>query len=293
MSEGFSRIPDSPSEATAIAQLARASTRPIEIEPDSLYHVVDVNGAPTVLDLEKHRSEPWRRRGTVHLHTQDSFSHLVNEHKEHPSTHLYADVDRFALTAIFNDFGVDDVSSAGSEENVVHLGWGDHRAELVLRQTPEWKHWAGKDGQLLDQVEFAEHVEDGLDEIREPDAAYVLELAQHFHAHTSTNVRSAQRLDNGEVQLTYDQAISATAGKSGDLKIPKEIVLGIAPFEGTQPYKVVARLRYRLSGGHLSIGYKLTRPHDVLRSAFEDTVNWVADDTDLIAHRGQPPASLR
>jgi uncharacterized protein YfdQ (DUF2303 family) len=141
----------------------------------------------------------------------------------------------------------------------------------------------------MGQEDFAEHVEDGLDEIVDPDGAYMLELAQTFHAHTNVEFGQAVVLASGERQFTYVENTSAQAGKRGELTIPKELKLGIAPFEGTQPYKVIARLRYRLQGGTLKLGYKLVRPLDVQRAAFNDTVAWIEEDTSHSILRGIPP----
>lgn len=263
-------------EAEQIAQLAIESVEPRELDPNELYHVVVPAGASThVLDLEAHLDNPNRKKGTTELHTQESFAHFVNEHKS-DATHLYADRDGFRFVALFND-----ATTSGT-------GWGDHRAGLSLKKTPEWEHWTAKDGQMLGQVAFAEHVEDGLNEIVEPDAAYVLELAQTFHAHTGVEFKQAHTLESGERQFQYVEHTTAGAGRQEQLTIPKEIVLGIAPFEGTQPYKLVARLRYRLSDGKLSLGYKLDRPLDVLRAAFGDAVTWIQDDTDLYPLLGKP-----
>lgn len=44
-------------------------------------------------------------------------------------------------------------------------------------------------------------------------------------------------------------------------------------------YKVAARFRYRINGTDLHLGYRLTRPRDVLRDAFGAVVAKVAADT--------------
>jgi len=47
---------------------------------------------------------------------------------------------------------------------------------------------------MMSQDDFAEHVEVGLDDIAEPDAADVLEMAQTFHAKSQSTFRQATRL---------------------------------------------------------------------------------------------------
>lgn len=278
----FSQPDSRRTEAEVIRDIALESMTSEALSAGDLIRVVTPHTATgEILDLEKYGEYPRRARGNVVLHTQASFAKVVNEFKS-SSTHLYANVDEFTLSAVFNDHS--------NDIDGLMPGFADHRAAMKLRHTDEWKHWANLDNTMVDQVEFAEHIEDGLDEIREPDAAYVLELAQNFHATTGTTVRAAHRLDSGEIQVAYDQSINATAGRERQLKVPNEIELGIMPFEGTQPYKVKARLRYRLRDGHLSLGYKLIRPKDVLLDAFSDTVAFVSTDTELFAHEGVAPA---
>lgn len=91
-----------------------------------------------------------------------------------------------------------------------------------------------------------------------------LEIAQSVQGKTKADWKTARRLDNGEVSFAYQEEIQASAGRSGHLEIPATFTLAIAPFYGEQPYEISARLRYRIREGHLSIGYKLDRPHEVL-----------------------------
>lgn len=161
------------------------------------------------------------------------------------------------IVGIFDDVGVD------------HGGWRQYLAVLQLQTTPEWDHWAKADGEMMTQEAFAEHVEVGIDDIVEPDGAAVLEMAQSFHAQSSSVFRQATKLSSGETQFQYDETVSATAGVSGKLEIPQGLLLGISPFLGEDPFKVFARFRYRLSSGKLTLGYKLDRPQLIVRSALE------------------------
>ncbi len=156
-------------------------------------------------------------------------------------------------------------------------GYGQHRAELNLATTPEWNYWAEKDNQMMSQADFAEHIEGGLEEIGEPDAATMLEIAQSFHATSAAAFRSSTRLVSGEQRLQYDEEIKASAGSSGDLTVPTMILLAVAPFIGEDRYKLAARLRFRLNAGKLTLGYKLDRPDAVKRDALESVAERLAE----------------
>jgi uncharacterized protein YfdQ (DUF2303 family) len=121
-----------------------------------------------------------------------------------------------------------------------------------------------------------------------PAGADLLELAQTFQATTKVEFRESKQLASGQRQFQYVEETDARGGQRGELTIPKEFELGIAPFEGCDPYRVIARLRYRLRDGKLSIGYVLDNPRDVERQAFRDVVETLSEACSLPALYGRP-----
>jgi uncharacterized protein YfdQ (DUF2303 family) len=132
----------------------------------------------------------------------------------------------------------------------------------------------------MPQLEFAEFIEDHLPNFVTPSAADMLELAQTFQATTKVDFASSQRVKSGETQLTYAEQQTATAGKKGNLSIPDTFEIALQPFENGPAYKVQARFRYRIHNGALTLGYRLTRPQDVRREAFNEVVTGINLDTD-------------
>jgi uncharacterized protein YfdQ (DUF2303 family) len=263
-------------ESQVIADIATAAARPTTLAPGALFHCVVPEGYVSELqDTEKWLPEPDRLRGTVVLHTAESLTEFINRHKDERTT-VWADQESFRFISVLND------ATKGCPE------WADHRAALTMRKTPEWAYWESKDGELMSQEDFAGHIEDGQTEVREPDAATLLELASTFHAKTGVNFRQSTRLQDGQRQLQYDETTTATAGHSGQILIPREFILGIAPFFGSDPYKVVARLRFRLNGGKLGIGYQLVRPHEVQQAAFQDAAASISGATEVSQFMGTP-----
>lgn len=249
-------------EAEAIAFLAQEAAVPSELDPSQVYGIVTPAGARhEVVDLERFLDAPRRATGTDRPATVDAFTDHVNRHFDPETSTVWVHPTTGLITAVLNDHGIGD-----------QIGWRDHRSLLQLQPTPEWTFWLGKSGKLLTQVEFAEHIEEGLEEIREPTAADMLELAQTFHATRSGVFRSANRLHSGEVKVHYDETIEAKAGRQEDITVPTEFTLAIAPFIGEEPYAVTARLRFRLGkdDGKLALGYKLDRPEAIVRDALEN-----------------------
>jgi uncharacterized protein YfdQ (DUF2303 family) len=229
---------------------------------------------------------PRRKTGTVTLFDATSFAAYVLKHHEDDRTELYADPTKPGVVAVLNGHG-----SRPDADVDPDTGWGDHRAVLTFRETVAWKRWVARNGVLGTQSDFAEHIEESLPEIIEPAAADMLELAQSFQANTRVAFESAKDLGSGQRALVYRESVEATAGTKGEITIPKEFVIGVAPYEGSAPYRVTARLRYRLSNGSLSIGYVLDRPEDVLRNAFDDVLVQVQQQTERTALLGVAPAA--
>lgn len=268
-------------DAQAIIDAAIESAHAQELAPEIYGVTIPLGAGHTVIDIsdkiEAQEPEPRRKHERITLHTGDSLSQYVVKHNQGDgSAELFADVEEASVVAILN---------APTESKA---GWSDHRAHLALRFTDAWDRWSARDRQMMDQVVFAELIEEGLVDIAEPDSATLLEIATTFEAQSAANFKSATRLESGERQFRYEETIDARAGRQGDLVIPSEFILSLNPFEGSRAYAVTARLRYRLHDGKLTLGYILDRPKDILANAFDDVLEAIEEATSLTALRGTP-----
>ncbi|MEU0087224.1 DUF2303 family protein [Streptomyces sp. NPDC006274] len=252
-------LPEKLNEAQAIIDVAMRAGQPRQLEPGFIYALVTPGGGVQKMDLTgpEHTGKPARKSGTTIVRDVDSFLAYFDKHGDDQSE-VYADVERRTVTAVL------DAHQADTPR------WSEHRLQLQLRHTAAWEAWTGIDGQLMPQGQFAEFVEDNLVDLVEPDSATMLELAESFEATTKADFQSSQRLDSGQRRFSYVEETSAKAGHKGDIVIPATLTLGLRPFEGTEPYKVVARFKYRLDKESLRLGIKLDRPGDVLAAAFTD-----------------------
>jgi uncharacterized protein YfdQ (DUF2303 family) len=269
-------------EAEVIAELGALANESEKIEPGTAnafvlregQHIEQVDGE-TLLD------RPRRRRGTSTALDADSFSRLVVDlGPEHGRTTIYADISTLTLTGLLND-----------HETAGQAGWGDHRVVLPIVRTAQWSRWLSLNDKLGEQTVFAQHIEENMADIVDPPGADLLELAQSFEATTSAQFKSAARLKDGARQLVYAETIDARAGREGQIVIPEGFTLKLAPFEGADEVSVLARLRYRISGGRLAIGYQLHQPKDIERAAFDSVVEKVGGATKVPPYRAKPPTS--
>ncbi len=243
----------------AIIDVAQRATSPTSIDPAApvVHAFVVPTGArvETIQPNERYLPHPRRLTGHVTVGDVASFAAYVAAFYNPARTTAWIDPVAFRAIAILDDADAEATS------------WRDHRATLQLVKTAEWERWRRLDGKLMTQEDFARHVEVSEVDIVVPDAAELLEIAQHFYAATTAEFRSGTRLSSGEVQFTWVEEVKATAGRHGDLTIPTKFELLLAPFHGEEPCAVTALLRYRVREGKLAIGYELVRPDAVERDA--------------------------
>lgn len=148
--------------------------------------------------------------------------------------------------------------------------WCDHKVLFNPVKTEEWHKWLSLNGNKFDQEEFAYFIEDCAEEIINPPAAEMLEIATTLKAKTKIDFSSGKNLANGQTQLTYNEVIDGAAGPKGELKIPEKIVIGMRLYKGGEAYKMEARFRYRIREGKIALWYDIIRPQKTIDSALED-----------------------
>lgn len=261
-------------DAQAIADVARQSVRPTPVaDGTSLY----ITNSGQVIDLsptyEQYAEHPRRITGTPTVHTHQAFETYIKRHFT-DELEVWADDQAQSVVAVF-------------DSHADEAGWGQHRLTLLLRQTVDWITWANQSGSMIKQTDFAEFIEDNIDNIVNPASADMLELAQSFQANSGVTFESSKFLDSGHRQLQYRESVEAKAGRRGQLDIPNHFELALQPYVGLDVYRVKARFRYRINDGDLLLGYKLDRPDDVLRTAFTETVAKIGADLNLTVLNGR------
>jgi uncharacterized protein YfdQ (DUF2303 family) len=263
-------------EAQTIVDTALRAAPPAELEVGRIYAFHTSAGVKTVdLTGPEHTGTPPRKSGVTTV--RDAVSWLAYYGKHHDdSSEVYSDSERLTVTAVLDAHSADEAS------------WQGHRLTLALRTTDAWKQWIALDGKLMGQEQFAEFIEDHLPDLLEPNSATMLEIAQSIQGVAKAEFQSGTRLSSGERKLAYVETINAKAGQKGELVIPEQFIVGLVPFEGSDGYRLTARLRYRINGGPIQLGYKLERPADTLRTAFGDVVKDIAEQISEPVMNGTP-----
>lgn len=257
-----------------VIDTALRSSAPAELTPGKVYAFHTPTGVHKV-DLTGPATAPDRKVGLTTVRDAASFHAYFEKHAD-DDTEVYADSDRLTVTAVLDAHQAD-----GPRFN-------EHVLRLALRETEAWKQWAARDGKLVDQEQFAEFLEDHLPELLEPSAGEMLEIAQSFQANSKVEFQSASRLSSGQRQFQYVETSTAKAGQKGQLSVPETFTIGLVPFEGSEGYKLVARLRYRIGQNGLVLGYKLERPGDIRAKAFADVVTAIGEHIEQPVMNGTP-----
>lgn len=262
--------------AQVIVDTALRTAPPAELTPGKVYAFHTATGVHKVdLTGDQYKDAPTRKTGTTTVRDAESFLTYWTKHHDTDSE-VYADSERLTVTAVL-------------DANTPHAArWGGHRLHLALRETTAWTQWTQQDGQLMRQEEFAEFLEDHLPELLEPSSADMLEIAQSFQAAVKVDFQSASRLSSGQRQFQYVETVQSKAGQKGQLTVPETFVIGLIPFEGSDGYKLTARLRHRIGQNGLQLGYKLERPDEIRKTAFADVVKAIGEQIDTTVMNGSP-----
>jgi len=210
----------------------------------------------SLTDLEQFKDAPRRIKTRIELRSAQSFCDYVIKFAADGAS-VFCDLKGQTFTAVL-DYHVDDSTPA----------WAGHKATYTCPIDSRWKTWTGRNGKQMSQVEFAQFIEDNLPDIVHPAGTDMLTISRNLQAKKKVDFKSDQNLSNGDIQFTYNET---TTGTAGQLEIPQEFTLGIPVYEGGAPYEVKARLRYRISEGKLTMWYDLVRPERMEEDAFKET----------------------
>lgn len=244
---------------------------PIRIAADNGTPFVVVPEGFAVRSLEILCQKPSRKRGDIVVTDTDSFCRYVTEHQRVESTaYVYINENyKFSVTAILDDH-------AGGEFG--NAGWREHRCVLNARTSFEFDKWREHDRKKFSQTEFAEFLEDNVQDITGgdgmPSGTDVLQMALNFERTANKRFRSKTNLQSGCVQLEF---VDEENDKSRErMQMFERFTIAIPVFQTNAlhgeavAYPVQARLKYREKDGELSFWYELIRADRVFQAAVAD-----------------------
>jgi uncharacterized protein YfdQ (DUF2303 family) len=225
-----------------------------------------------VKSLESLQLAPSRIRQAANLISPGSLIAYIQRFRD-SRTVVFADKTKTRIVAVL-DF----------HQDAEKPSWAAHKAVYDCPFSDEWKAWTAADGSKMDQINFAEFLENNIQNVAPvsdsypgPSGTELLEMVLAFQETRKSEFKSVKRLSDGTCQFQFSDEKSG----SGNTKMPEKISLAIAPFHNGAPYQIDARIRYRLRDGQLVLWYELIEPKKVVEHAFQEIV------TDMESQLGE------
>jgi uncharacterized protein YfdQ (DUF2303 family) len=236
------------------------------------------------VDDEEMLPAPRRKRAQVVLNDAESFVAYVKRHGSLTACTLWCEADyvagRVVFRAILNDHGEEELQAA----------WRDHTARFTPVFSGEWNRWTAKNKQPFSQAEFGAFIEENLKDIAggdtSPSGTQMLDMALSFEANQDMRFKSAMRLQNGGVQMSFVQDDDATTLTR--MQMFERFAIGMPVFWNGDAYRIDARLRYRVRDGKLSFWFELIRADKVLEAAAQTLIARIRGETGNPFYFGDP-----
>ncbi|KVO05598.1 phosphopentomutase [Burkholderia ubonensis] len=207
---------------------------------------------------------PARPTGTAKMRDVGSFIALFNRQKRDCSL-VYATLEPARFIAVIDDhFPAGDIGGPKMGAN-----WQEQRIDFTVPPSREWRTWTESNRKPMNQLQFAEFIEDNLPDIIQPTGSDMLTMALNFEASKNGRFVSNTRLSDGNVEFTWKEDVESAVGSAGQkLTMPQQIKIRIPVFENSEPVDMDVRVKFRVAEQHLKLWYELVRPHKVLESGF-------------------------
>lgn len=253
--------------------------------------------------LDEARDMPRRRVGQSSVRSARALIDFTNRYKNAETSVLFASPDRKApsITTVF------DFHPQSSDH--LDAGWGEHRCRYVCELSHEWQAWQAMHGKTVDQVTFAQFVEDRVADVVAVDpnderlSAFaalmsgtyatpgeLITLSRGLQISSDIKVREAVSLSTGVISVMYEETHSRT-GAGAPQTIPNLFVLRLPVFLAGPLFFVIARLRYALTPNGLRWSVHLHRTEQIFDDAFSQTIDEVREGTELPVFLGYAPES--
>ncbi|QDC11253.1 DUF2303 family protein [Oceanicola sp. D3] len=231
----------------------------------------------TAHDISDRYALPPRIQQRVQVDDADSLTTYANRFSDERSL-IVADLDKLQIHAEL-DWHRHNQSSEGSLDAQATK----HTATLQLRNSEEFARWSEIEGKLLDQMAFAEFLDENSSDIVDPDPAVMLEVARDLEATQGVSFKASTRLQTGERSLRYETETHT----KGDLVVPQRFTLSIPLFFGEEPSEIVASFRFRPNPDGLKLGFVWRRVECVRQAKFRDIAFRVSEHTGLPVVQGR------
>ena len=245
--------------------------------PNDTKHVFVPEGYSLVELDDPHAVPPYIQQLIV-VDDADSLINYTNRFSDERSV-IIADLDATKITVAL-DWHT-------SNEPILYDGLSaqpvTHSAVLKLRHSEEFARWSEIEGKLIDQMAFAEFLDENASDIVDPDPAVMIEIARDLEATQGVAFKAGTRLQTGERSFRYETETHV----KGDLVVPQRFRLAIPLFHGEEPTEIEASFRFRPNPDGLKLGFVWRRVEHVRQAQFREIAFRVAEATGRPVYQGR------
>jgi len=232
----------------------------------------DAKGFKVVGLTDLERTRPARLHASPVFADAASFSAYVQTFQPDPAARVYADYANMCLVAVLDDHEPPEVvRDEEADVETVRLPaaprWRTHRAVYAVEPSDEWAKWLAGDRRPMGQVEMAEHLDDLLYTVADPDPETLRGVVTGLVATKEAQFESAVRLDNGETQFQYAENVKGQT-RAGLMEIPSHFTVMAPVYHGMPPAILRAAFRYRIGRDGLTLHYALQQTARLQREAW-------------------------
>ena len=210
----------------------------------------------------------------------DSLIRYANRFSSDASV-LIADIDALTVHACLDWHG----HNQAKDDALLAPGARKHTAMLKLRESEEFKRWNELEGHMVDQMAFAEFLDENASDIVTPDPATMIEIARDLEATQGVNFKSSTRMQTGERSIVYETETHT----KGEMKVPTQFTLQIPLFAGEEPIEITASFRFRPRPDGLKLGFVWRRVEYRRLAEFQQIAFRVSEGTGLALMFGRAP----
>lgn len=145
-----------------------------------------------------------------------------------------------------------------------------HIPSLAIKYSEELKNWLAADKAPLNQLQFAEFIEDNMANVVEPDGGLLLDIVTNLSSSKKVEFQSSVRLNDGMQRVSYSE--EGTNKGRNDLDVPSQLKLALPIFYGEDDvlYSVGVTLRCRIKDGQAIFVIKMKDVQKKIDEAFTD-----------------------
>ncbi|AKF28225.1 hypothetical protein YH66_12055 [[Brevibacterium] flavum] len=227
---------------------------------------------------EKFLADPIRRRGTTFVKSVESLKQLEGillAGEEDNAAVTFSDLKERKITTVIN-----------------FASWKDHRIQYSTDFHPDFAMWLKLNDQFMNQMMFAEMLQDLRHTIVEPTAADVMQIARTFTATKTAEFESGVRVQSGDVRFSYVE--NTKAKTTGEIEIPEQIILRLPIFrDSIEPIHVHLDFRYDANENGLKLGYRILNLEFLVEGAWAALVEQAQEGLQSPVLDGPAPAAVQ